>query len=353
MRRRQAPRLTPLDVVVWVLRVTALVVIAWGASVSLASGRLGGSQWRDLVTFGISQGSLYALVALGYTMVYGVLGFINFAHGEVFMVGGMAGWASFAPLVASGLWFTNRLLSLVIAFVVCVVASATTAVALERLVYRPLRGAPRLTLMVSSIGASLFIQYAVLHLLSPLTKAWPPVPELFGWWTVLGFRVFRTQLFVMVGAAAALAALWFLLERTRTGRAMRATGEDIQAAALMGVNVDRAISQTFAVGGALAGAAVFLFALLFPRLHYLTGFRVGLKAFTAAVLGGIGNLPGAVLGGYTLGLMESLGPSLVLAGLGIPAAWQVKDVLAFLVLILILIFRPSGLLGERLPQDAR
>jgi branched-chain amino acid transport system permease protein len=353
MATRTASRLTPLTVFIWAMRLSAVILIVWGATASLASGRLGGAQWRDLVTFGISQGSLYALVALGYTMVYGVLGFINFAHGEVFMVGGMAGWASFAPLVASGLWFTNRLLSLVIAFVVCVVASATTAVALERLVYRPLRGAPRLTLMVSSIGASLFIQYAVLHLLSPLTKAWPPVPELFGWWTVLGFRVFRTQLLVMVGATAALAALWFLLERTRTGRAMRATGEDIQAAALMGVNVDRAISQTFAVGGALAGAAVFLFALLFPRLYYLTGLRVGLKAFTAAVLGGIGNLPGAVLGGYTLGLLEALGPSLVLAGLGIPAAWQIKDVLAFLVLILILIFRPSGLLGERLPQDAR
>jgi branched-chain amino acid transport system permease protein len=353
MRTRTAARWTPLNLFIWALRVAAVAIIVWGSAVSLASGRLGGSQWRDLVTFGISQGSLYALVALGYTMVYGVLGFINFAHGEVFMVGGMAGWASFAPLVASGLWFTNRLLSLVIAFVVCVVASAATAVVLERVVYRPLRGAPRLTLMVSSIGASVFIQYAVLHLLSPLTKAWPPVPELFGWWTVLGFRVFRTQVLVMVGAAAAFAALWLLLERTRTGRAMRATGEDVQAAALMGVNVDRTISQTFAVGGALAGAAVFLFALLFPRLYYLTGLRVGLKAFTAAVLGGIGNIPGAVLGGYTLGLLEALGPSLILSGLGIPAAWQIKDVLTFLVLILILIFRPTGLLGERLPQDAR
>jgi branched-chain amino acid transport system permease protein len=353
MRAPVTARLTPLGVFIWLMRVSAVVLVVWGATSSLVSGRLGGSQWRDLMMFGISQGSLYALVALGYTMVYGVLGFINFAHGEVFMVGGMAGWASFAPLVASGLWFTNRLLSLVIAFVVCVVASATTAVALERLVYRPLRGAPRLTLMVSSIGASVFIQYAVLHLLSPLTKAWPPVPELFGWWTVMGFRVFRTQVLVTVGAAAAFAALWVLLERTRTGRAMRAAGEDVQAAALMGVNVDRTISQTFAVGGALAGAAVFLFALLFPRLYYLTGFSVGLKAFVAAVLGGIGNLPGAVLGGYTLGLLEALGPSLVLAGLGIPAAWQIKDVLTFLVLILILIFRPSGLLGERLPQDAR
>jgi branched-chain amino acid transport system permease protein len=127
----------------------------------------------------------------------------------------------------------------------------------------------------------------------------------------------------------------------------------VQAAALMGVDIDRAITQTFAAGGALAGAAVFLFALLFPRLHYLTGLRVGLKAFTAAVIGGIGNIPGAVVGGYTLGLLEALGPSLVLAGLGIPAAWQIKDVLAFLVLILILIFRPQGILGEHLPQDAR
>jgi branched-chain amino acid transport system permease protein len=353
MARRALGQITPLAGVIWAIRLSVLVLVVWGATSSLTSGRLTGSQWQDLVMFGVSQGSLYALLALGYTMVYGILRFINFAHGEVFMVGAMAGWASFAPLVASGLWFTNRFLSLTIVSVACVVASTAMALALERLVYRPLRSAPRLSLMVASIGASVFIQYAVFHLLSPLSKAWPPVPELYGWWTVLGFRLFRTQALVVVGAAVAFVALYVLLERTRTGRAMRAAGEDIQAAALMGVDVDRTIARTFAVGGALAGGAAFLFALLFPRLDYLTGFRVGLKAFTAAVLGGIGNLPGAVVGGYTLGLLESLGPSLVLAGLGIPAAWQVKDVLTLLVLILVLIFRPTGILGERLPQNVR
>jgi branched-chain amino acid transport system permease protein len=353
MARRALGQITPLAGVIWAIRLSVLVLVVWGATSSLTSGRLTGSQWQDLVMFGVSQGSLYALLALGYTMVYGILRFINFAHGEVFMVGAMAGWASFAPLVASGLWFTNRFLSLTIVSVACVVASTAMALALERLVYRPLRSAPRLSLMVASIGASVFIQYAVFHLLSPLSKAWPPVPELYGWWTVLGFRLFRTQALVVAGPAVAFVALYVLLERTRTGRAMRAAGEDIQAAALMGVDVDRTIARTFAVGGALAGGAAFLFALLFPRLDYLTGFRVGLKAFTAAVLGGIGNLPGAVVGGYTLGLLESLGPSLVLAGLGIPAAWQVKDVLTLLVLILVLIFRPTGILGERLPQNVR
>jgi branched-chain amino acid transport system permease protein len=170
---------------------------------------------------------------------------------------------------------------------------------------------------------------------------------------VLGFRVFRTQVLVMVGAALMLAALYFLVERTRAGRAMRAVGEDIPAASLMGVDIDRTVARTFALGGAMAGAAAFLFALLFPRIDFLTGLPVGLKAFTAAVLGGIGNLPGAVLGGYVLGLLEALGPSLILAGLGVPAAWQLKDVLTFLVLIMVLIFRPTGLLGERLPQDVR
>lgn len=346
-------RFSWVAVLIWTMRLAAVVGIAWGATSTLISGRLSGSQWRDLVTFGVSQGAVYAMVALGYTMVYGILGFINFAHGEVFMVGAMAGWASFAPLVASRLWFTNRLLSLVIAFVVCVLASSGLAVALERLVYRPLRGAPRLSLMVASIGASLFIQYSILNLLGVLTKAWPPIPELDGWWTVLGFRVFRTQVLMMGGAAVMFAGLYVLVERTRTGRAMRAAGEDIQAAALMGVDVDRTIAKVFAVGGAMAGAGAFLFAVMFPRIDFLTGLPVGLKAFTAAVLGGIGNIPGAVVGGYVLGLLEALGPSLVLAGLGIPAAWQVKDVLTFSVLILVLIFRPSGLLGERLPQDAR
>jgi branched-chain amino acid transport system permease protein len=207
--------------------------------------------------------------------------------------------------------------------------------------------------MVASIGASVLIQYAVLALVGPLPKAWPRVPELGGWWTVLGFRVFRTQVLVMAGAALMLAGLYLLVERTRAGRAIRAVGEDIHAAALMGIDIDRTIARTFAIGGALAGTAAFIFALLFPRIGFLTGQPVGLKAFTAAVLGGIGNIPGAVLGGYVLGLLEALGPSLVLAGLGIPAAWQLKDVLTFLVLILVLIFRPTGLLGERLPQDAR
>jgi branched-chain amino acid transport system permease protein len=346
-------RITPLAWVIWAMRLAALVLVVWGAGSSLTSGRLSGSQWRDLVTFGVSQGSLYALVAMGYTMVYGILGFINFAHGEVFMVGAIAGWVSFAPLVSSNLWFTNRFLSLAIVFVVCVASSSGLAVALERLVYRPLRGAPRLTLMVASIGASVLLQYAVLTLVGPLTKAWPTAPELRGWWTVLGFRVFRTQVLVMTGAALMLAGLFLLVERTRAGRAMRAVGENVHAAALMGVDIDRTIAKTFALGGAMAGVAAFLFALLFPRIDFLTGLPVGLKAFTAAVLGGIGNLPGAVLGGYVLGLLEALGPSLVLAGLGIPAAWQLKDVLTFLVLILVLIFRPTGLLGERLPQDVR
>lgn len=345
--------ITPLTGLIWIMRLSALALVLWAATSSLTSGRLSGAQWRDLAMFGVSQGSVYALVALGYSMVYGILRFINFAHGEVFMVGAIAGWASFAPLVSSNLWFTNRFVSLAIVFPVCVASSSGLAVALERVVYRPLRGAPRLTLMVASIGASVFLQYAVLTLVGPLTKAWPTPPELRGWWTVLGFRVFRTQVPVMTGAALMFAVLYLIVERSRTGRAMRAVGEDIQAATLMGVDVDRTIARTFAVGGAMAGAGAFLFALLFPRIDFLTGLPIGLKAFTAAVLGGIGNIPGAVLGGYVLGLVEAMGPSLVLAGLGIPAAWQLKDVLTFLVLVLVLIFRPTGILGERLSQDVR
>ena len=226
--------------------------------------------------------------------------------------------------------------SLLIVLICCMTVSALVAVLLERVAYRPLRGLPRLLPFITAIGASFFLQYTVATLFGTSVKAYPSVDALTGVVTFLGFRILKVQVLVIVAALLMLAGLYLYVEKTKAGRAIRAVAEDPEIARLMGLSVDRTIARVFAVGGALAGAA---------------GFLPGIKAFTAAVLGGIGNIPGAVLGGLLLGSVESLGPSLVLVGLGIPSAHQLKDVVAFLALVLVLIFRPTGILGERVSEE--
>jgi branched-chain amino acid transport system permease protein len=351
VKARRQVQLGPLDVFLWVVRIAALVAVVWGSYRSLSSGRLSGQQWRDLVVFGVSQGAIYALIALGYTMVYGVLRFINFAHGEVFMTGTMLGYFAATALADAGLWEAVPVVSLLIVLLVSMGTSTGVAVLLERVAYRPLRGRPRLIPFITAIGASFFLQYAVAGLFGTEVKSYPAVPALDGSFGIAGFRVLKTQAVGIVAAVVVMAALYLLIERTRTGRAMRAVSEDQEVAALMGIDVDRTISRVFAVGGAMAGAAGLVWAIVFRQVDFTTGFFPGIKAFTAAVLGGIGNIPGAMLGGLTLGLVESLGPSLVLTGLGVPSAHQLKDMVAFLTLVLVLIFRPTGILGERLAEE--
>jgi len=197
--------------------------------------------------------------------------------------------------------------------------------------------------LITAVGASFFLQYTYRGFFGSGVKAFPTFPVLRG--TLFGIQ--RTLIVAFIGALLTLLILLVFLRYTRTGLAIRAVAEDLEAAALMGVNVDRTIASTFAVGGAMAGVASVLYALLFPQVQFFMGFLPGIKAFTSAVLGGIGNLPGAALGGLVLGIVESVGPSLILDGLGIPAAHQLKDAIAFSILVLILIFRPTGLLGER------
>jgi len=348
---RRASRITPVALFLWFLRVVALVVILYGSFQSIASGRLSAAQWRDLIVFGISTGSVYALIALGYTMVYGVLRFINFAHGEVFMTGAMSAFLVANGLASTSLWASNPVLSLLIVLLASMVTSTAVAVIVERVAYRPLRGAPRLIPLITSIGASFTLQYIVRGLVGPSTKAFPRVEQLRGTWNILGLVVLRSQVVVIVAALLMMAGLYVFVERTRTGRSMRAVSEDPETAALMGINVDRTIVTVFAVGGAMAGVAGALWGLVFPSLNFFSGFLPGIKAFTAAVLGGIGNIVGAMLGGVSVGLFESVGPSLVLAGYEIPAFSQLKDVVAYLALVLVLIFRPSGILGERLATE--
>ncbi|HEX6131367.1 MAG TPA: branched-chain amino acid ABC transporter permease, partial [Actinomycetota bacterium] len=345
---RAGRRLSGVDAFLWLLRIVLIASIAIGAFNSLTSGRLSGQQWRDLIVFGVAQGSIYALIALGYTMVYGVLRFINFAHGEVFMVGAMVGFVVGDPLSRTSLWTDMTVVAVVIMIVAAAAASTGTALLLERVAYRPLRGAPRLIPFITAIGASFFLQYSVAGLFGTGFKAYPDVPGLDGAFRILGFRVLKTQSLVIVVALVAMALLYVFVERTKAGRAIRAVSEDQEIARLMGIDVDRTIALVFAVGGAMAGVAGVLYGIVFGQVFFFTGFVPGIKAFTAAVLGGIGNIGGAMAGGLLLGGVESIGPSLILTGLGIPAANQLKDIVAFLTLVLVLIFRPTGILGERL-----
>lgn len=331
-------------VIAWTIGALVLLLVLVGSYQTLAAGRYTAGQWFDFVVFGLAQGGIYALIALGYTMVYGVLRMINFAHGEVFMSGAFSAYFLADTLARRGLLESRPILSLLALMAFAALVSMTIAVILERIAYRPLRGAPRLVPLITAVGASFFLQYTFRGLFGSGVRVYPTVPLLEG--AVFGIQV--KLIVVFLGALATLGILWAFLTFTRTGLAIRAVAEDMEAAALMGVDVNRAISSTFAVGGAMAGVAGVLYALVFAQVQFFMGFLPGIKAFTSAVLGGIGNLPGAALGGLVLGLVESVGPSLFLDGLGIPAAHQLKDVIAFTILVLILIFRPTGILGERL-----
>ncbi len=315
---------------------------------------LTGDQFKGLLISGLSQGSMYGLIALGYSMVYGVLGFINFAHGEVFMVGAMTGFVASEKFNANGMWESNFLLCLALIVLMAIFFSTSLAVLMERVAYRPLRNSPRLIPLITSIGVSFFIQNLVLGLFGPSTKSYPRLPE----WlskqrSILTFEIAGTRLLVLVVAAGSMGVLWYIVERTKTGKAMRAVAEDKEIASLMGIDVNRTIVTTFAVGGAMAGVGGILWGLMFRSVTHMTGFLPGVKAFTAAVVGGIGNLGGAMAGGISLGSAESIAPLLILEPLGVPGVSQLKDAVAFTVLVLVLLFKPSGLFGERLSSEER
>jgi branched-chain amino acid transport system permease protein len=315
--------------------------------------KYGPQAWQAFTVAGVAQGSLYALIALGYTLVYGILRMINFAHGEVFMFGAFSGYfiaQALARPAAPGepsLLETNLLLSLALIMAGSMLTSVVVALLLERIAYRPLRRAPRLVPLITAIGASLFLQNTASGFYGAGVKTYPDIPQLKGTVVIAGITFLKTQAVVIVATVLLMAALYWLVQHSRTGRAMRAVSEDKDTAALMGIHVDAVIVRTFLIGAALAGAAGVLYALLFRQVNFYMGFQPGIKAFTAAVLGGIGNVPGAMVGGLFLGLVESLGPSLLLEGLGIPAPYQLKDALAFALLVLVLVFRPTGILGER------
>jgi branched-chain amino acid transport system permease protein len=297
---------------------------------------------------GLVQGSVYALVALGYTMVYGILGLINFAHGEVVMIGAMVALTALQALLSAALApVLAVLLSLVVAIVVCM----ALGYGIERIAYRPLRNAPRLAPLITAIGVSIVLQNLAMMIWGREYHSFP-LPFNSASHQLGGAIVNDVQIGIVIVALIIMAGLMWLVHRTRLGRAMRAVAENPSAAALMGVDINRVISITFMLGSALAAIAGFMVSANYGIVHYYMGFMLGLKAFTAAVLGGIGNLRGAMLGGVLLGLIESLGAGYIgdLTGGFLGSNYQ--DVFAFFVLIAVLIFRPSGLLGEKLAERA-
>lgn len=303
---------------------------------------------------GLILGLMYAVIALGYTMVYGVLGLINFAHAEIFMVGGIVG----IEVLTYGTSRSNLppLLQLLIALVAAATAAGTLALATERVAYRPLRerNAPRLVPLITAIGMSLVFQDAVRLIESLFGNFIRPFPnfDFFGQSVALSDTVvvsYKSIVILIVGAAMLL-GLTYMVNKSRLGKAIRAVAQDQKAAALMGIDVNRIISLTFIIGGALGGIAGVLYGLQFGKLDPFSGFVPGIKAFTAAVLGGIGSIPGAMLGGVLLGIIE------VCAGTYLPIltdnaiGTEYKDIFAFGILILILIFRPAGLLGRNVAE---
>jgi branched-chain amino acid transport system permease protein len=336
----------------WLFRAIIIVLVIYGSFRSLQAGRYTSVHWLNFIIFGLAQGSVYALIALGYTLVYGVLFMINFAHGDFMMAGVFTATVFIAiPMGQSGFIDRSPILALLIITLVAAAVSTSVSVLTERIAYRPLRRAPRLVPLITAIGASFFWQYFMRGLYGSGVTVFPEVQILKGDWTLGSIEILKTQGVVIIASILLMIGLYIFVQKTKTGKAMRAVAEDKDVAALMGIDVDRVIVITFAVGAALAGAAGVLYALLFRQVSFIMGFIPGIKAFTAAVLGGIGSVPGAMLGGLFLGIFESVGPSLFLEGLGIPAPYQLKDVIAFTMLVLVLIFRPTGILGERLAEE--
>jgi branched-chain amino acid transport system permease protein len=351
MRQILFERFSWVGLLLWALRLVVITLVLYGSFNTLSSGRYSAGNWVSLFVSGLAQGSIYALIALGYSLVYGILFMINFAHGEVFMAGSFTAYFVADALAKSGFLNQEPILAIGVLLLVAMTVSTTVAVLLERIAYRPLRNAPRLVPLITAIGASLFLQYAFRGLYGSGFKAYPEVTILRGTWQVGGFQLPIVQVVVFGAALVMMLGLYWFVERTKTGKSIRAVAEDKEIAALMGIKVDRVIVITFAVGGLLAGAAGVFKGLYQPQgIAFRMGFIPGLKAFTAAVLGGIGNIPGAMLGGLFLGVFESFGPNLILEGLGIAGANQLKDAIAIVLLVLVLIFRPQGILGERLAE---
>ncbi|MDD7793035.1 branched-chain amino acid ABC transporter permease [Clostridium sp. 'White wine YQ'] len=277
---------------------------------------------------GLALGSVYALLAIGYTMVYGIIKLINFAHGDIFMAGAFAGFYASTKLG----------LSLIPTLIVSMLAAALLGIIIEKVAYKPLRNSPRITLLITAIGVSLLLEHGMRFLVGPDPK---PFPDLFPVGTInIGSLHINGKILLMLGVSALLVLLLqYIIYKTKVGKAMRAASQDMEAASLMGINVNNIISLTFAIGSALAGIAGVLVAIAYPSVDPYMGMMPGLKAFVAAVVGGIGSIPGALLGGIVMGISETLTKAYISTSL--------SDAIAFGLLIIVLLFKPTGLLGDK------
>lgn len=342
--------ISAVDLVFWLLRVSVPAAVALGTARTIMSNPYSAEQWVDFIVFGLTIGGVYALIALGYTMVYGILRLINFAHGEIMMLGAFAGFFTIRHFDQTGFLETWPVAALAIVCAAAMGASAGAALLVERICYRPFRHVGSLAPLICAIGASFVLQHSARGAFGSSVRSYPNPDWLEGAIVLFGASIPVVQAVVIAAALIAMVGLWLFVQTTRLGISMRAVSEDPDAAALMGIDVTRVIVLTFLVGGSLAGLGAVLYCLVFNQVHFFMGFVPGLKAFSAAVLGGIGNIPGAMLGGFLLGLVESVGPALFLEGLGVPAPYQLKDLIAFTVLVMVLLFLPRGLLGERLAK---
>jgi len=286
------------------------------------------NEFLQQVINGLSLGSVYALIALGYTMVYGIVRLINFAHGDIYMIGAFIGF------------FATRVLhlSFIPALILSMAGASLLGVIIERLAYKPLRHAPRIAILITAIGVSFLIEYSMIWAFSPQPRAYPDLLANYQL-QLAGLIITAQQLFILGIAIILMLGLHFLVQKTKSGKAMRAVSYDMDAAALMGINVNSVISFTFAIGSALAGAAGLLVGVYYNRIDPLMGIMPGLKAFVAAVLGGIGIIPGAMVGGIIMGVAESLVSGFLSS--------TYRDAVAFAILIIILLVKPTGLLGKR------
>lgn len=328
------------------LLLCAILIVCAGIIGTVRADRYSTEQWFDLVAFGLTLGGVYALIALGYSMVYGVLRLINFAHGDTMTVGVFIAYFVARGLEHTKLFETSPAVAVAIILIVGAVVSALVALLVERFAYRPVRASGGFAPLITSIGMSFLLQQTCRGMFGSGVKAYPDPGWLQGSMRIGTFSVPNVEVMVLCAAALVMAGLYLVVNGTRMGTAMRATAEDPRAAVLMGIDINKVIAFTFLLGGLTAGVGGVLYALIYKQVYFMMGFLPGIKAFGAAVLGGIGSIPGAMAGGIILGLAEGIGPTLILDGLGIPAPYQLRDLFAFALLITVLICRPQGLFGE-------
>jgi branched-chain amino acid transport system permease protein len=343
-------KITFVDIILWGLRIAMLAVVVGGTIGTLIKGTYSTAQWLDFFLFGLTIGGVYALIALGYTMVYGILRLINFAHGDITMTGAFSAFFLARSLHRAGILDSYPILSMTAIMLLSMTVCTATALIVERICYRPFRHVASLAPLICAIGASFAIQHTFRGMFGNNVRSYPDPEWLKGAFDIFGYDIPIIQPIVIFTALAAMLFLYVIVQKTKMGMAMRAVSEDRDAAALMGIDSNRVIIFTFVLGACMAGIGGVLYCFVYKQIYFYSGFIPGIKAFSAAVLGGIGNIPGAMIGGFFLGIVESMGPALFLDGIGIPAPYQLRDLIAFTLLVMVLVFRPQGLLGETLAK---